>query len=261
MKLQRIFHLFVAAASAAFVSSATAQVITVQNFQSQSGYGGSTTTFNDSATKTQVFTDVLAVTSLTYNFFAGSGGGGATTGTTLAATFGEWNGSSIVNALDLGQFTIGASNTAGWTNTLSYVNEANQTVVTGNYLNASHTFDFTDGDLNLDPTYGFLSDPTKSYALTLSWISGDKNLALGANVNSSFTNGYQTPFNPALLGASFNGYDYVFSQISVAPNPVIPEASTVASILSACFVAGLVGYRLRQRQLATATAHAVTATA
>jgi hypothetical protein len=244
-----------AAAIVAFASPLSAQI---ETFQSQTGYAGNTDTFLSGGTKTQVFNDVLAITSLTYNFFAGSGGGGITNGTVLSAAFGEWTGSAInpLTSINLGTFAIGASGTgpapaSGWTNILSYQNSSNQTVTTGAFLNASYTFDFTLlNDMN--PTYGFIADPLKSYALTLTYVSGDANLALGSNTNSTaFVNGYQYPYNPDIMPAPFQNFDYVFSAMSIVPvgnSPIIPETSTVASILGALFVAALVGHRVRQRR-------------
>lgn len=255
MKTTAKFLSLLSAAVVAFVTPLSAQI---ETFQSQTGYAGNTETFASLQQKTQVFTDVIAITSLTYNFFAGSGGGGATTGTVLSAAFGEWNGTSIdtLSLIDLGTFAIGASGTgvspgAGWTNVLSYQDEFNESVTTGAFLNASYTFDFTQV-LGMSPDYGFFTDPSKTYALTLSYVSGDANLALGSNTNSTaFVNGYQYPYNPDIFPAPFKNYDYVFSAMSIVPvgnTAIIPETSTVASILGALFVAGLAGHRVRQRR-------------
>ena len=255
MKTLSKFRSFLAATAVAFALPLSAQI---ETFQSQTGYAGNAETFASLSTKTQVFTDVQAITSLTYNFFAGTGGGGVTTGTVLSAAFGEWNGTAInpLTLVNLGTFSIGASGSGstlgpGWTNQLSYQDATNQTVTTGAFLNTSYTFDFTLlNDMN--PTYGFVADPLVSYALTLTYVSGDANLALGANTNStSFLNGYQYPFNPSVFPAPFQNYDYVFSAISVVPGsnaPIIPETSTVVSLLGALFVTALVGHRIRQRR-------------
>jgi hypothetical protein len=249
--------LFLAATCLAFFNSATAQV---QTFHTQTGYTGSVQVFGTSgaaARKAQVFTDIESVAKLTYNFFAGSGGSplGTTQSAQFTAKFGEWGGSNLVNTLvDFGTFTIPPnSNTGvgGWSSTLSETGES--------FSNFSQTFDFTDSALNLDPVFGFQTDPAKSYALLLTLTNGTASTNIGLGVNESdfylgldgdpllFPNGY--------FGSPTSGQDYVFSQISIVPTAV-PEASTVAAMIGGAFIAGLVGLRLRQRrQLAIAPAH------
>lgn len=258
MKTSTKLLCLVAATSLAFGSVARAQIVT--SFQSQSGYTGNTDTFASSNSKEQVFTGVSAVTQMTFNFFAGSANGYTTSETILNAVFGEWNDATAsfvsgttVSFNDL--HIAGTNNSSVWSPTLSYVDSNNQTHVTGSYANASLTLDFTSLTSNLiNETYGYLTDASKTYAVMLTYVDGDTNLALGQNTSGSFTYGY------AYTSGVYSQYlpnDYVFSSISVVPGSYqlvpTPEPATIASIAAAVLVAGLVSLRLRQRrQLALA---------
>ncbi len=259
MKTSSLFSLL-AATCFAFVLSAKSQIVT---YQTQSGYGGSTTTFLDSSSKTQVFTNVSAVTSLTYNFFTGSANSNSTQSDTLLnAKFGEWNGNGgfVTNTtVDFGTITIPASADAAWTNTLSYIDpQTQQQVNNGTYRNASVTFDFTSVISQLvHNEFGYLTDASKTYGFMLTYVSGDTNLALGDNTASTFTNGFVHNTNLGPLSYLLPN-DYVFAAISVVPGNQqlvpVPEASTIASIAGAVLVAGLVVARTRQRRQAAAVA-------
>lgn len=229
---------FFAATSLALVSSARAQLVT---YETQTGYSGSALTFSSfGGVVGQTFTNVSAVASMTYNFFAGSGNGNVSNATSLSAVFGEWNGSSFVGgtSVSFGTISVPASTDNSWTNNLSITN--------GAYRNFSYAFDLTtlSGPL-INATYGYLTDSSKTYALILTDQTGSTNLALGGNFSGAFAYGAAYP----LGGAT----DMVFSQIVVAPGnqPLVPvpEASTVASLATAALVAGLVIFRQRQRRV------------
>ncbi len=253
MKPSRFVSLF-AATCFAFVLSAEAQIVT---YQTQTGYGGSTTTFLDSASKTQVFTNVSAVTSLTYNFFAGSANSNSTQSSTLlSAKFGEWNGTGGFVAdtvVDFGVIAIPPTSDPAWTNTLGYIDPVSQQPVNnGTYRNTSVTFDFTSVISGLvHSEFGYLTNAAKTYGFMLTYVSGDTNLALGDNGSSTFTNGYVYNSNLGSLSYLLPN-DYVFAAISVVPGNQelvpVPEASTIASIAGAVLVAGLVIARTRQRR-------------
>ena len=89
-----------------------------------------------------------------------------------------------------------------------------------------------------DPTFGYMTSPSNTYALMLTNSGGASNLGLG------LTNSNVFPFGATNFG--FN--DWAFAQLVVAPTNPVPESSTVASVAAGLLVAGLVGYRLRQRR-------------
>lgn len=236
MKTTRLFFAF-AATCLALSSAARAQL---QSFSTHANYNNSTNAFADfSGTLYQTFTNVSAVHSMTFNFFTSS----STSGSTFSATFGEWNGSSFEagTTVSFSNFNVSASSSWG----------APQSI--GNFTGISFTqsFDFTTlaGPL-IDPTYGYLTDFTKTYAMMLVDQNGSTSISLGVN---NFGGGSTFPFGATNTGSG----DYVFSQISVAPGnqnlTPVPEASTVAAIAGGVLVAGLVIVRTRQRrQLAAA---------
>lgn len=218
----------------------------VQTYETQTGYLGSVSTFGasgSSQTRGQVFTDVSSVASLTYNFFVGSAT--TSTETTLTATFGRWNSGTnsfyAGTTVSFGTITVPPSDGAGWTNALVDYDGVNH----GSYLNYSQTFDFAAlASPLVDSTYGYLTDPNYEYALMLTNTTGVvTNLGLGLSNDDIFSHGYAK-------GSS--DYDYVFSTISITPGdvsiPSIPESSTVAAMIAVAFVAGLAGFRLRQRR-------------
>jgi len=231
----------VAAALVAFVGSASAQIIT--SYETQTDYSGSVTTFGasgGSATKGEIFTNVSAVKAMTYNFFAGTAG--ISSATTLSATFGEWNGVSFVGGttVSFGTITIPASTDVSWASTLAVTGAA--------FNNYSYSFDFTtlSGSL-INATYGYLTDSTKAYALMLTNTTGSvTNLGLGLNTADNPDYGYK--------GFAASGEDWVFSQIVVYGGNQqlvpVPESSTVASLAVGAMVFGLVGFRMNQRRRA-----------
>lgn len=237
MKKLLNFRMLFAATSVAFASLCHAQIITYST-DTQHNYGGSVATISPDlgSSAGEKFTNISAMTSMTYNFFAGSANGNVSALTNLTATFGEWNGSGFVSGttVDFDPFTVQASTDASWSETLSITGAA--------FRNFSYTFDFTTLDSNLvDGLYGYVTNPAKTYALILTNTSGATNLALGVN--------YSDPF---AYGGAFGttGPDFVFSQISVVPGTqtITPEPGTVAGILGCLFVAGLVGFRLYQQR-------------
>ncbi len=233
----------------------------VQTLETQTGYAGSVQvwTGNSGAAsrKAQVFTDVEAVALLTYNFFAGTGGSplGTTKAANFTAQFGEWNPATnnLANVLvDFGSFTVPPNTSEGaeaWSSTLSETGES--------FANWSHSFDFT-ARVGLDPVLGLITDASKSYAMLLTitnWTT-TTNIGLGVNESDFYRDldGEALLFPNGYYGNPLSGNDYVFSQISIVPAPV-PEASTVAAMIGAAFIAGLVGLRIRQRrQLAAPSA-------
>jgi len=227
-----------AATCFAFVSLSKAQLQTYQTVQPvdpSSGYSGSVLAFNGGsrATQGEVFTNVLAIDSMTYNFF--------TTGTSsaaqLSATFGQWNPIThtfVGTTLNLGTINVPAS--TSWAPLVIGIN-------TYNTFTAS--FDITTANSGL-----YTTNPSLDYALMLTQITpGNLNFGVGlTNAESDFAYGFGSFGTGVPAGA-----DFTFAQIVVTPNPTIPEPSTVASILAGVLVAGLVGFRLRQRrQLALA---------
>lgn len=225
-----------------FALPLSAQLIT---YQTQTDYSGSVSTFGTSGsskTRGQIFTDVSAVKSMTYNFFAGSGFGNLASTTSLSAVFGEWNTgtNSFVSGTEVsfGMIVIPASGSAGWSSTLALTGDA--------FANYSHTFNLAGLSSSLvHSTYGYLTDSAKSYALMLTNVTGSfTNLGLGLSNDDLFGYGY---------ARGQSDYDYVFSQIVVAPGSQtlvpIPETGTVVSLAALVLVAGLAVLRVRQRRL------------
>jgi hypothetical protein len=231
----------IAALFVAFVGSAQAQL---QTYQTQTAYQGSAFTFYGN-TLGQTFTNVSAVKSMTYNFFAGSGG--ATTAVSLTATFGEWNGSSFVSGttVSFGTINIPAS-TSGWTTfTNSY----------GTFNTYAYEFDLAALSSSLtNATYGYLTDSSSTYALMLTDNTGGGNgLALGLTNTNAFAYG----------ATNLNFNDWVFAQIVVAPGSQtltpVPESGTIAAYATGLLVLGMVGYRVRQRRATAAIPTALAA--
>lgn len=223
-----------AAISLAFVGTAKAQLVT---YETQSAYAGSSYTFGSNGTLGETFSNVSAVASLTYNFFASTSG--STSATNIHAVFGQWSGGALVGGttVDFGTIVVPASS-SGWS-TLTNDN--------GTFNTYAYTFDLTSlastyaGLINQD--YGYLTSASNTYALMLTNTSGvNTNLALG------LTNG-----DPFAYGATNLGFlDYAFAQIVVAPGNQtlvpVPETGTVASIIGGVFILGLFGLRMRQRR-------------
>lgn len=211
----------------------------LQTYDTRPFYAGSAITFNSNGTLGQTFTNVSAVKSMTYDFFAGTGGN--TVDTQLTAIFGQWNGSSFVGGttVSFGTITIPAANGGQWASSL--VNgPANNT-----YANFAYTFDLTSVSSNLiDGTYGYLTNPNNTYALMLTNTGAADELALGL-----------TNANVFAYGATNMGFnDWTFAQIVVAPGSQnltsTPEPAAVAAWSGVLLVGGLILLRKRQRQLA-----------
>ncbi len=185
---------------------------------------------------------------MTYSFFAGSGGNSVDT--QLEAVFGQWHNGSFVGGttISFGTIVIPASTTPGeWQNVLTDYDG----VTHGSFLNYSQEFDLTSFSQSLpqlvDATYGYLTAPGLTYALMLTNTTG---------VNTGLGLGQTNTGNLFTFGAAWDGEglyrDWTFAQISVVPEgydlPPVPEASTVAAMIGAAFIAALVGLRIRQRR-------------
>lgn len=224
------------AVAAIACTSARAQL---QTYDTRPFYAGSAITFNANGTLGETFTNVSAVKSMTYDFFAGTGGNSVDTQVT--AIFGQWNGSSFINGttVSFGTITIPAATSGQWAPTLTNGPASNT------YANFAYTFDLTTLSSSLiNSTYGYLTDPTNTYALMLTNTAGATGLALGLTNTDAFA------FGATNLG--FN--DWTFAQIVVAPGSQnltsTPEPATVAALCGLALVGGLVLLRMRQRQLA-----------
>lgn len=225
-----------AASALAFSGVAQAQL---QTYQTQTAYKGSAITFTGE-TLGETFSNVSAVKSMTYNFFKGSNAG-SSTATPISAVFGEWNSTNLDfvtgTTVSFGTIVVPASS-AGWT-----------TLTNGFGTYNTYAYQFNLSALSsplINPALGYVTNSTKTYALMLSDLSdGSTGLALGLSNTNAFLYG----------GASeFGNKDWTFAQIVVAPGNQqlipVPESSTVAAVGSAILVAGLVGFRLRQRRAA-----------
>jgi len=232
------------AAAALFAAVAHAQLVT---YDTRPFYVGNAITFDaDSGTTTQgeVFTNVLAIKSMTYNFFTGTSGNNIAS--TLTAVFGQWNGSGFVNGttVDFGTITIPAATSGQWSSTL-----ANDAHSGGAFLNFAYTFDLSSISSSFtNATYGYLTNASNSYAMMLTLQdSNDTGVALGEISGNPFAYGYEegTPSR-----------DWTFAQLAVVPNDgdhsiaPAPEPATVAAMCAALLIGGLAFLRLRQRQLA-----------
>ncbi len=219
----------IAATLLAFITPAKAQL---QTFETVSVWAGSNFTFGTGSTMGQTFSNVYAVKSMTYNFFAT----GTAAATTLTATFGQWNGAGFIGGttVSFGTINIPASNSGFWS-------PLNTTYGLANNINTfAYTLDLATLSSGLiDTTYGYLTNPGSTYALMLTNTTGSAtNLGLGLTNTDAF------PFGATNFG--FN--DWAFAQLVVAPTNPVPESSTVASVATGLLVAGLVGYRVRQRR-------------
>jgi hypothetical protein len=209
----------------------------LQTFDTRPNYAGSVITFGDNDTLGQTFSNVSAVKSMTYNFFAGSGG--VTGSTTVTAVFGQWNGSSFVNGTTVSFNSIVIPpNGGGWSPSLTNGPGGNT------YSNYSFTFDLASLSSGLiDSTYGYLTNPNNTYAMMLSNSGLATGLALGLTNNNAFVYG---------AADGFGTKDWTFAQLVVAPGSQsltsTPEPRTWAAIIGAIFVAGMVFVRSRQRQ-------------
>lgn len=232
-------QLFSAAVCFVFGSLAHAQLVT---YQTVSDYSGSSQYSLPAGKKAgQTFSNILAISSLTYNFF----NSGSSSATSLTATFAKWNGtggftgftqaSRYTTIQDFGTFTVPAFtgvNQNGWTSL---------TNTHGTYNTFQQTFNF--GSL-------YLTDPDSIYALLLSNESASTtSIGIGFSADSF-------EFGDAAVGLGSLTQDYTFAQIVVIPNdgehsiPItpVPETSTVVLLSCAALVGLLVAVRLRQRR-------------
>jgi hypothetical protein len=220
MKPTAVRFLFLSAIFVAFFGISRAQLVTSSTLPN---WTGSVITFNPNQTLGQTFTGVIALEQMTYSFFSASAN---STAGDLAVTFGEWNGSALTSTLY--SSTIGVTSSSTWSNPLLF--GARNTGIT----------------VDLSFTYENQLDPAKTYALLLTNQSGSStDFGLGLVTSDAFAYGSAYPFGSAM--------DWAFTQISVVPEgneipPPVPEASTVAAMIGAAFIAGLVGLRLRQRR-------------
>ncbi len=247
----RLHTLFVLAATFLGLSTAHAQLDT---FDTRPVYGGSAVVLTSGSNMGQVFSSVYAVQQMTYNFFAGTGN--VTGNTTMSVTFGEWNNS-------LGSFVSGTTVSFNSITINSPTNDpgAWTTLLPGNeapYQNTSATFDLRSISSPLiDSSIGYLTDPSKSYALVLKNTGATTGLSLGLTPANDFTYGYGFPD-----GFGFTSKDWTFAQLVIATDPEqltltpVPESSTVAAIAGATFLTGLVIKRRRQKAAAAAMAAA-----
>lgn len=252
MKLLSKSLALIVASGLAFAAVARAQV---QTFETISSYSGSSQwSIPTNRAAGELFTDLLGIQSVTYNFF----NNGSSSATQLSAKFAEWNGTGLPNfngslatvdarfttLVDFGTFTVPAFTGGvddGW---VSFTNDF------GTFDTFEQQFDF---QFLPEAINGVLTlDASKTYALIISNTSGATTsfgIGLVAKPDedepllpTAFVNGY------AGIGNNSFGTDYTFSQIAIIPTSAVPESSTVAAVLGCALVAGLVGYRLRQRR-------------
>lgn len=250
MKTKAKFLLCFAATCFAFVGAIQAQVLT--NYQTvqpeapgNSGFIGSISTFQGTtrATQGEIFTNVVAIDSMTYNLFTA----GSPQATQLVATFGQWD--TTLNAftgptLNLGTFNV--PTLGGW----SSVSIAGDDPIA--------TFEIV---LDITAANGgnlYTTNQNLSYAVMLTQVEGfgvfgSRGFGIGkTDSETDFLYGKGGLYSNT--GSYTNaGTDYTFSQIAITPYVApTPESGTVAAIAGAVLVAGLVGFRLRQRrQVAT----------
>lgn len=231
--IKKLLTLILAAASLAFVGSAKAQLMT---YETLSSWSGNVITFNSNgATMGQTFSNVTAISSMTYTFVSASN---ASAAGTLQATFGEWNGSSFVNGTttDMGIINVPSSST--------WATDPNGATLVRN----ATTYYAFNSTLSFNSLY--LTNPSKTYAMMLTNTSGGAtSFGLGLVLpDSGFSYGSGYPFS----GVG----DWAFSQIVLTPADLtpVPESSTVAAIFGTTLVAGLAGFRARQRRKNAAAA-------
>jgi hypothetical protein len=240
----------IAALFVAFVGSAQAQLQTYETVSTWEGSGFTFSASGTNATRGQVFSDVSAVKSMTYNFFTS----GVASATSLTATFGEWNTGSNAfvsgTTVSFGTISIPASTSGSW------VPLATAYGVENEVSTFAYNFDLaTLSGALINETFGYLTDSSKSYALMLTNVTGSNtNLSLGLSNDDVFAFGF---------AKGFSDNDWAFAQIIVAPGNQtlvpIPESGTIAAFATGLLVLGMVGYRVRQRRTAVAAPVAITA--
>lgn len=216
--------LLVAATCFALVSTSKAQLVTLETI---SNWTGSVYTFTANRAYAQTFTGVTEVQSMTYRFASTSTSEAALN---ITANFVTWNNTSNINTAtgstvqSVGSITIPASST--W-----------------NFDPVRHTYYF-DYQIVLDQ----VTNANQTYAMVLQ-SSVDSGIGISFTNDDAFAYGEATRQNSSGGGLSYFGSDWGFSQLVVAPYVApTPEAGTMAGIAGAVLVAGLVGFRLRQRR-------------
>jgi hypothetical protein len=251
MKISIRKVLFLTAALAALSCSVNAQLLTYQTVQPEvgppavSGFSGSVSTFNGTtrASQGEIFTNVLAIDRMTYNLFTT----GSPIATNLTAKFGQWDINT--NAFTGATLSLIATGPTG--NSVPGLGGWSSIVVDGSPPIATFELAFDITAANGNALY--TTNPALNYALMLTQVEGfgvpgSRGFGIGkTDLESDFvygTGAYSS--NAGVYSAA--GSDFTFSQIIVIPNlPVVPEASTVASIFASLLVAGLVIVRIRQR--------------
>ncbi len=252
MKTKAKSLLCFAATCFAFVGALQAQVLTnYQTVQPEagppavSGYSGSVSSFNGTtrAAQGEIFTNVIAIDSMTYNLFTT----GSPLATHLTATFGQWD--TTLNAftgstLDLGTFLV--PTIGGWDSISIGGDDPISTFAITLDITAANGGNLYTTNQNL--SYAVMLTQVEGYG-----VSGSRGFGVGkTDGETDFL--YGKGGLVSNTGAYSNaGADYTFSQIAITPYVApTPESGTVAAIAGAVLVAGLVGFRLRQRrQMAT----------
>jgi hypothetical protein len=244
-------YLLLAATCFAFAGVARAQFVTISD--DTSDWTGSVTTFNGTGQNYQsegeAVTGIMALQSVTYTFM--STAASSNTGGTLSASLDIWNSSTgaITPVQSLGTVTIPAPDT--WSGSLTYQQ------ITAVTYQQSFDLSFTDVN-NLNPSLDYVVLLTNTGAGSLSFGLGDVTTGVSGP-------GSQYLYSTALQGGALEqshsgavgdtGNDWTFSDVTVVPGGGFipsPEPITVAAWAGVILVAGLVFFRLRQRQGAAA---------
>lgn len=235
--------------TAGILASAGVVKAQLQTYETVTAWEGSGFTFsgnlaNANSTRGQVFFDVSAVKSMTYNFFTT----GVASATSLQAVFGEWNGTSLVSntTVSFGTIVIPASTSGQWVPLNTDYGVENGTFTFAQTFDLATLVAQSTSSANVSGTFGYLTDSSKSYALMLTNTTGvNTNVALGLTNDDVFAYGY---------ARGFSDNDWAFSQIVVAPGNQtlvpIPESSSAAAVGSVMLVAFLANARMRQRRTA-----------
>jgi hypothetical protein len=236
-------YLLLAATCFAFAGIARAQYVTISD--DTGSWSGSTITFNAAganySTQGEEITNAIAIQSVTYTFLSTSING---LGASLSAALVQLGGGGSYSTIaSLG--TINIPNVNTWTGTLTY----GQTT--------AYTYQ---GSLNLSFTDTSNLNPSNTYAVLLT-NTGNTGTSFGLGyINLPLTG----PGTSDLVGAGYNygtgiyaapGSNWTFSDVTFVPggNTIpSPEPATLAAWAGVILVAGLVFFRLRQRQGAEA---------
>jgi hypothetical protein len=239
MKIYSKYLGLFAATCLAFVGVARAQFVTISD--DTNNWSGSVIAFNGTGQNDQAegegITGVTALEAVTYTFMSTSAG--SATGGSLAATLVQWNGSNYTLVQSLGTVSIPAPDT--WSGSLT----ANS--ITAVTYQQSFDLSFTNTTpLIAADTYVVLL--TNTGAGSLSFGLGLDTLGASGPGTQYLAGGSEQKGNGLATGA---GGDWTFSDVTLLPsgNTIpTPEPATVAAIMGAILVAGLVLFRLRQRQ-------------